>query len=68
MIKFVINDLNEENKIICDCNDREGSYSCDIFDEHIIVKCDTCKKQKRIDIIGTGHAMDFLETDQLILE
>jgi hypothetical protein len=68
MIKFVINDLDEENKIICDCSNREGNYSCDIFDEHILIKCNTCKKQKRIDIIGTGHAMDFLETDKLILE
>jgi hypothetical protein len=67
MVRFVIDDLNAEGKIHCGC-EHEGEYSCDVFDEHILVKCNKCLKQKKINIVGTSQALDFLETDELILK
>lgn len=67
MVRFVIDDLNAEGKIHCDC-EHEGEYSCDVFDEYILVKCNKCLKQKKINIVGTSQALDFLETDELILK
>lgn len=67
IVKFVINDLNEEGEIYCNCNGR-GEYSCDIYDEHLTVRCVKCGAKADIPINSTIKAHDFLECDKLILK
>lgn len=67
IVRFVINELNEENAIYCNCKDG-GDYSCDIYDEHVTVRCLKCGAKEDIPTNSTIKAHEFLECDSLILK
>lgn len=67
MVRFVINDLNEENAIYCNCKDR-GEFNCDIYDDYVTVRCVKCGASASIPTNSTIKAHEFLETDKLILK
>lgn len=67
IVRYVINELNEENAIHCNC-EKNGEYCCDIYDEHITVRCVKCGAKADIPTNSTIKAHDFLECDSLILE
>lgn len=67
IVRFVVNDLNDEGKIYCNCKDK-GQICCDIYDDHIVVRCEKCGASTKVDITSTSLAMDFLEADSLTLK
>ncbi|MBQ8163310.1 MAG: hypothetical protein IJZ93_02955 [Clostridia bacterium] len=67
IVRFVINELNDEGNIHCNCKDK-GQICCDIYDEYVIVKCEKCGAKAQVDITSTSRAMDFLEADSLTLK
>lgn len=67
IIRYVINELNEENAIYCNCKEH-GDYTCDIYDEHVTVRCVKCGAKADIPTNSTIKAHDFLEADRLILK
>ncbi|MBQ9744563.1 MAG: hypothetical protein IJW19_05500 [Clostridia bacterium] len=67
IIKYVINDLADEGKIYCDCND-DGDFICDIYDEHVTLRCSKCGCKKDIPTNSVISAHDFLEASELHLK
>ena len=67
IVKYVINELAEENAIYCDCKDG-GDYVSEIYDEHITVRCTKCGCHADIETSSVIKAHDFLETDSLTLK
>lgn len=67
IIRFVISDLNDEGKIYCECEEK-GDYCCDIYDDHITVRCSKCEASADIPTNSTMFAHDFLEADKLVLK
>ncbi|MBQ8393491.1 MAG: hypothetical protein IJX51_06945 [Clostridia bacterium] len=67
IIKYVINDLADEGKIYCNCNDG-GDFICDIYDEHITLRCSKCGCKKDIPTNSVISAHDFLEASELHLK
>ncbi|MBQ8343966.1 MAG: hypothetical protein IJY41_02125 [Clostridia bacterium] len=66
IVKYVINELQDEGKIYCDCTDG-GDYISEIYDDHITVRCTKCGKKAEIDTNSVIKAHDFLESDSLTL-
>ncbi|MBO5374322.1 MAG: hypothetical protein J6A54_02600 [Clostridia bacterium] len=67
IIRFVINDLNDDNAIYCNCKEK-GEISCDIYDDHVTVRCVKCGASTDISATSTIAAHDLLEKDKLILK
>ncbi len=67
IVKFVINDLAEEEKIYCNCTDK-GDFICDIYDEHVTVRCGKCGCKKDIPTNSVISAHAFLDATELRLE
>jgi len=67
IVKYVINELQDEGKIYCDC-DGNGDYVSDIYDDHITLRCTVCGKSADIDTNSVIKAHDFLESDSLTLK
>jgi hypothetical protein len=67
IIRFTINELNEENAIHCNCAGK-GEFSCDIYDDHVTVRCVKCGASADIPTNSTIVAHEFLESDSLILK
>lgn len=67
IIKYVINELADENKIYCGCDDG-GDFVCDIYDEHITLRCIKCKRSVDIPTNSVIKAHEFLEIDSLTLK
>ena len=68
IVTYVINDLNEDGKIYCNCMDGVGEYECNVYEEHLTVKCKKCGASVDIDITSTLKAQDFLNAEELILK
>ena len=67
IVKYVINDLADEGKIYCNCPDG-GDFICDIYDEHITLRCSKCGCKKDIPTNSVISAHDFLEASELHLK
>ncbi len=67
IVRFVINELNEEKAIFCNCKEN-GEFCCDIYDDYVKVRCIKCGASADIPINSTIKAHEFLETDKLILK
>ena len=67
IVRYVINELNEENAIYCNC-EQDGDYVCDIHEDHVTVRCTKCGASIDIPTNSTVAAHDFLEVDKLILK
>ena len=68
IVRFVINDLNEEGKIYCNCKENEGDYVVDILEDFVSVKCKKCGAGAIIPTDSTIAAYDFLNTDSITLK
>ncbi len=67
IIRFVINELNEDGQIYCNCKDK-GDICCDVYDDYIKVRCVKCGASLDISLTSTIKAHEFLEADKLILK
>ena len=67
IVKYVINELAEENAIYCSCKDG-GDFVSEIYDEHITVRCTKCGCHADIETSSVIKAHDFLEADSLTLK
>ncbi len=67
IIKYVINELADENKIYCGC-DGDGDFQCDIYDEHITLRCVKCQRSVDIPTNSVIKAHEFLEASDLYLK
>ena len=68
IIRFVIEDLREEKKIICLCEDGDGEYEVEVTDDGIKVSCKNCGASQLIPTDSLLGAHAFLYADKLILE
>ena len=69
IIMFVINDLNAEGKIYCNCKDEgEGDFEVEVLDDGIKVSCKKCGASRIIPTDGLLAANAFLNADSLYLE
>jgi hypothetical protein len=67
IVKYTVNELNEENAIFCNCSEH-GEFCCDIYDEHVTVRCVKCGAKADISTTSTIAAHSFLESEKLILK
>ncbi|MBR2443951.1 MAG: hypothetical protein IKB27_00950 [Clostridia bacterium] len=68
IVTYVISDLGSEGKIHCRCPEGQGSYKCDIYNDHATVRCENCTASLDVDITSTMKAHDFLNADELTLK
>lgn len=68
IVRYVINELNEENEIYCACEHGHGEYTCDVYDDYITVRCVKCGCKETIPTNSTMKAHELLECDKLILK
>lgn len=69
IVRYVVSELNDEGNIRCYCKDGDGDYDCEITAEDVSIKCRKCGASKKINIVGTIAAHDFLNnTTEIILE
>lgn len=66
IILYVVEDLSEEGKIRCGCEDK-GEYEVSIKDDSVFVKCKKCLKEAEIPAGSTLAANAFLHTDEINL-
>lgn len=67
IVRFVINELNEDEAIYCNCRGK-ADICCDIYDDHVTVRCIKCGAKADIPTTSTIKAHEFLEADKLILK
>ncbi len=68
VVRFVIEDLNEEGKIICLCEDGRGEYEVEMLEEALRVRCKKCGASRIIATDSYLSAQAFLDCDKLYLE
>ena len=68
IVRFVIHDLEAENKIYCKCADHDGEYDCTLMEEGILVFCKKCGASRIIPVDSMLGAQAFLDCDSLYLE
>ena len=68
IIMFVINDLDAENKIYCNCEDHSGEYEVEVGDDGISVRCKKCGASAFIPTDSGLGAYDFLHSESLYLK
>lgn len=68
VIMFVIEDLEAENKIYCNCDDKKGDYKVEMLEDGIRVFCEKCGASRVIPTDSLLGAHAFLTCDRLILE
>lgn len=67
IVRYVINELNEEDAIFCNCKEK-GEFCCDIYDDYVKVRCIKCGASADIPLASTIKVHEFLESDKLILK
>ncbi len=68
IIMFVINDLNEEGKITCLCeNEEDSELTVEVLDDGVRVACKTCGASQTIPTDSLLGAHAFLNCDRLNL-
>ena len=68
IVRYVVQEMNEEGAIHCKCNDGEGDYVVDILDDFISINCKKCGAKSIVPADSTIAAYDFLNADSLTLE
>lgn len=67
IVTYVVHELADEGKIYCGCNEGEGEYECNVYNDFVTVKCKKCHKSATIPADSTIAAHDFLNADKLTL-
>lgn len=67
IVTYVVQDLNDEGKIYCGCEEGQGDYQCNVYNDFVTVKCKNCKKSATIPADSTIAAHEFLNADKLTL-
>jgi hypothetical protein len=68
IIRFVIEDLREENKIVCMCEDGQGDYNVEVLPDAVRISCAKCGASRTIATDSYLGAQAFLDCDFLYLE
>lgn len=68
IIRFVIEDLREENKIVCMCEDGQGDYNVEVLPDAVRISCAKCGASRIIATDSYLGAQAFLDCDFLYLE
>jgi len=69
MIRFIISDLAEEKKILCNCPaGAEREYRFEFCDEGVCIYCTNCGGKTIIPIKSLSDANEFLRCDSLDLK
>ena len=68
IVRFVIDDLREEHRIACLCEDGNGEYEVEVLEDAVRVKCTKCGASRVIATDSYLGAQAFLDTDWLYLE
>lgn len=68
VVRFVIDELKEEHKIYCLCEDGDGDYEVEILDDAVCVRCRKCGAQRVIPTDSYLGAQAFLDCDCLYLD
>ncbi len=68
IVMYVVNELADEGKICCKCENNEGEYDVEIHDDYLTVFCSKCEAKKHIPTNSILLANDFLECDSLELK
>ncbi len=68
IVRFVVQDLHEEGKIYCNCENNEGDLQVDILEDFITVRCKKCGANATIPADSTISAHDFLNADSITLK
>ena len=67
IVTYVVHELNDEGKIYCGCEEGNGDYECNVYNDFVTVKCKNCKKSATIPADSTIAAHEFLNADKLTL-
>jgi hypothetical protein len=68
IIRFVIDELRLEHKIVCLCEDGQGEYEVEVLEDAVRVKCKKCGASRVIATDSYLGAQAFLDCDSLYLE
>ena len=68
IIRFVIEDLREENKIVCLCEDGHGDYRVEVLPDAVRISCEKCGASRTVSTDSYLGAQAFLDSDILYLE
>ena len=68
IIRFVIEELRLEHKIVCLCEDGQGEYEVEVLEDAVRVKCKKCGASRVIATDSYVGAQAFLDCDSLYLE
>ncbi len=68
IIMYVINELDEEGKIKCNCSEPSGDYEVSVTDDGVLIKCNVCGASRLIPTDSYLAAHAFLYTDSITLE
>jgi hypothetical protein len=68
IIHFMLIELDEEEKISCDCADHDDSlYDFEFVGDNVHIYCVNCGAYKELPMASLTNAADFLQSDELIL-
>lgn len=68
IVRFVVEDLGEENRIVCRCDEGHGEYTIEVLEDAVRVTCKKCGASREIATDSYLGAQAFLDTDWLYLE
>ena len=68
IITYILSELDEENKIVCACEDGKGDFEVDFSGEDAIIECKICKCKKILPTNSIMAAHSLLELDKLTLD
>lgn len=68
VVRFVVEELKEEHKIFCFCEDGNGEYQVEVLDDAVRVRCAKCGAERIIATDSYLAAQAFLDCDSLYLE
>jgi len=68
IVMYVVNELADEGKIECGCENNEGEYDVEIHDDYLTVLCHKCNRKKHIPTNSVIAANDFLASDSIELK
>lgn len=68
VVRFVIEELRAEHKIVCLCEDGDGDYEVEMLEDAVRVKCKRCGASRIIATDSYLGAHAFLDCDSLYLE
>lgn len=68
LVRFMLCEIKDENKIFCKCTEEDGDYDFRLFDNSVEIFCTKCGAKKTLELNSVQKAFDFLEVQELHLE